>query len=140
MKTHSTNYFNTFIAVADDCPSNKGEIPAEKSGEKTLAGLAFEMISKNPYRYNSDDILFFVFAQRNDLTHDELDDARMQFFSKGQACFRTSALGKRYGWGLHFDTEGKVALYGCETENYQNYLGNRDIEVLKAMRSKKKTL
>ena len=137
MKTHTTNYFNTFIAVADDCKSIKGEIPVEKKGEKTLAGLTFEMISKNPYLFNSDDVIFLVFAQRNDLTEAELKEARIQFFSKGQPCFRTSALGKRYAWGVHFNAEGKLALYGCETKEYQNYLGRDDIKVLKAMRSKK---
>ena len=137
MKVHTTNYFNTFIAIADDCSATKGEIPAEKKGEKTLVGLAFEMISRHPYLYNSDDVIFSIFAQRTDLTEAELDEARMQFFSKGQACFRTSALGKRYGWGLHFNAGGELALYGCETKEYQNYLGRDDIKVLKAMRSKK---
>jgi len=27
MKTHSTNYFNTFIQVAEDCPAQRGEAP-----------------------------------------------------------------------------------------------------------------
>ncbi|SFC26080.1 hypothetical protein SAMN05421747_10755 [Parapedobacter composti] len=26
MKAHTTNYTNTFIAVADDCPVEKGEV------------------------------------------------------------------------------------------------------------------
>ncbi len=137
MKVHTTNYVNTFIVIAEDCSATKGEIPAEKKGQKTLVGLAFEMISKNPYRYNSDDVLFSIFAQRNDLTKDELEEARMHFFSKGQACFRTSALGKRYGWGIHYNKKGRIALYGCETENYHNYLEQSNIIILKAMRSKK---
>ncbi len=137
MKIHTTNYFNTFIAVAEDCSAAKGEIPAEKKGEKTLAGMAFEMIVKNPYHFTSDDVLFSIFAQRNDLTTLELDDARAEFFSKGQPCLRTSALGKRYGWGLHYNADGKIALYGCETDVYQNYLEQDGVKLLKAMKSKK---
>jgi len=137
MKTHTTNYYNTFITVADDCPSNKGEIPTEKGGNKTIAGLQFDMINKNPYKYTSDDVLFSVFAQRNDLTEDELEEARKDFFSKGQACLRASALGKRYGWGVHHNAEGKIALYGCNTPEYRNYLEQKDIKVVKAMQSKK---
>lgn len=137
MKTHTTNYYNSFIAVADDCPSNKGEIPAEKGDNKTIAGLQFDMISKSPYKYTSDDVLFSVFAQRNDLTEDELEEARKQFFSKGQACLRASALGKRYGWGIHHNAEGKIALYGCNTPEYRDYLEQKDIKVVKAMQSKK---
>lgn len=137
MKIHSTNYKDTFIAVADDCPIAKGEIPAEKGGNKTVAGLQFEMISKHPYKFTSDDVLFAVFAERNDLTEEELVDARTAFFSKGQACLRASALGNRYGWGVHHNAEGKVALYGCNTPEYLDYLEQEGIKVVKAMQSKK---
>lgn len=137
MKIHTTNYQNTFIAIADDCTAAKGEIPAEKGGNKTVAGLQFDMISKNPYKYTSDDVLFAVFALRNELTEDELEEARTNFFSKGQACMRASALGKRYGWGLHNNSEGKIALYGCNSSAYQDYLAQTNIKVVKAMQSKK---
>ena len=50
--------------------------------------MQFEMISKNPYKYTSDEILFQVFAEKNDLTESEREEARAQFFSKGQACLR----------------------------------------------------
>ncbi len=137
MKVHTTNYNDTFIAVADDCPATKGEIPAEKGGCKTVAGLQFEMINKNPYKYTSDDVLFSVFAERNDLTNDELPEARTAFFAKGQACLRASALGKRYGWGIHHNAEGKIALYGCNTPEYRDYLEGNEIKIVKAMQTKK---
>ncbi|WP_298711512.1 DUF6157 family protein [Micrococcus sp. 2A] len=35
---------------------------------------------------------------------------REAFFAKSQACLRASPLGKRHGWGLHHDAEGRVAL------------------------------
>ena len=137
MKVHTTNYNDTFITVADDCPATKGEIPAEKGGCKTVAGLQFEMINKNPYKYTSDDVLFSVFAERNDLTNDELPEARTAFFAKGQACLRASALGKRYGWGIHHNAEGKIALYGCNTPEYRDYLEGNEIKIVKAMQTKK---
>lgn len=137
MKIHSTNYYNAFIAVADDCPASKGEIPTEKGGQKTAAGQQLEMIGKNPYQYTSDEVLFTLFAQRNDLTGDELGAVRKEFFSKGQACLRASALGKRYGWGIHHNAEGKVAVYGCDTPEYLDYLNQKEVKVVKAMRSKK---
>ncbi|HWV72688.1 MAG TPA: DUF6157 family protein [Pseudosphingobacterium sp.] len=28
MKTHTTNYFDTFIQVAEDCPVASGEVPS----------------------------------------------------------------------------------------------------------------
>ncbi|SOD15493.1 DUF6157 family protein [Pedobacter xixiisoli] len=137
MKIHTTNYQNTFIAIADDSNAARGEIPAEKADLKTLAGWQFDIISNNPYQYNSDDVLFLAHALQKDLLATEFNKAKAEFFSKGQACLRASALGKRYGWGIHHDAEGKIAIYGCETPAYQDFLNQAGIKVVKAMRSKR---
>ena len=62
---HSTNYFNSFIEIAEDCPTTTGEIPPIKGDKKSVANLQFEMIYNHPYEYTSDDILFTVHATRN---------------------------------------------------------------------------
>jgi hypothetical protein len=135
MKTHTTNYTDTFIEVADDCPTTLGEIPPLKGDKKTVANIQFEILSKNPYRYTSDDVLFQVFAEKNDLTESEYEKARAEFFSKGQPCFRASPLTKRYGWGIHNNEEGKIALFGCETKEYEQI--SAKIKTVKAMKSSK---
>jgi hypothetical protein len=138
MKVHTTNYQNTFIEAADDSPVTNGEIPPIKGDKKTVANIEFEIISKNPYKYSSDDVLFQVFADKNDLTKSEYQEAREQFFSKGQACLRASPLTKRYGWGIHNDENGKIALYGMETPDYQKLLKDKNLKVVKAMRTSRK--
>lgn len=137
MNTHSTNYTDTFILIADDCPAPAGEIPPLKGNEITIAGLQFGMISKNPYKFTSDDVLFQVFALRNDLTKAELKEARLTFFSKGQPCFRASPLTKRYGWGIHYDKAGKMAVYGCDSVEYRKFSNDKSLKILKAMKSAK---
>ncbi|RDC64959.1 DUF6157 family protein [Adhaeribacter pallidiroseus] len=137
MKIHSTNYQNTFIQVADDCPATKGEIPLGKKDTKTVAQLQFELISQNPYRFTSDDVLFQVFAQRNNLTATEQPTAREQFFAKGQPCFRASPLTKQYGWGIHHNQESKIALYGRETTAYEAFTTDKALKVVKAMKISK---
>ncbi|MBC7866279.1 MAG: hypothetical protein H7X88_01985 [Gloeobacteraceae cyanobacterium ES-bin-316] len=137
MKIHTTNHKNTFIEVADDCPVRAGETPAAKENSKTIAHMQFEMISKNLYKFTSDDILFFVFADRTNLKKGEYKKAREQFFSKGQPCLRASPLTKRYGWGIHFDKQGLVALVGCETAEYKKLYNDSTITKVKAMSSKK---
>lgn len=136
MKTHSTNYFNTFIEVAEDTKVDQGTIPPTKVN-KTIAETQYEIISKNPYKYTSDDIFFLVYADRNDLIQTEYKQARERFFSKGQACFRASPLTKTYGFGVHCDHQGKVAIYGLETNEYQTYLSDANIKKVKAMKSGK---
>ncbi len=137
MKIHTTNYKDTFIEIADDCPATSGEVPPTKADTKTVANIQFEMVSKNPYRYTSDDILFQVFADRNDLTKSEYKEAREKFFSKGQPCFRTSPLTKRYGWGVHNDKEGKMAIFGVESAEYKKLLTDKTLKIVKAMKSSK---
>jgi hypothetical protein len=137
MNSHTTNYENTFIAIADDCPATTGEIPPVKGAAKTVANLQFDMVIDHPYKYTSDDVLFQVFAARNGVPKSELAEARTQFFSKGQPCLRASALTKRYGWGVHSDKDGKIALYACETKEYRQLLSDKNLKVLKAMKSAK---
>lgn len=37
--TSSTNYYNTFIEVADDCPAKAAEVPGYKGGNPTTATI-----------------------------------------------------------------------------------------------------
>lgn len=137
MKIHSTNYFNTFVEVAADCSAVRAEIPVKKGDKPTVATLQFELISKNPYKFTSDEVVFKVFAEKNELLEQEFDQARIDFFAKGQPCLRTSPLAKRYGWGLHFNAEGKIAIYGIESAAYKNFLVDDTITKYRAMRSRK---
>lgn len=136
MKIHSTNYFDTFIEVAEDTKADCGTKPPTKD-KKTVAEMQYELVVKNPYKYSSDDVFFQVFANRNDLTKAEYKKAREEFFAKGQPCFRASPLTKTYGFGVHSNSEGKVAIFGMETEEYQHFLADKKCKKLRAMKSSK---
>lgn len=138
MKKHTTNYFNTLIEIAEDSPVETGEIPVSKKDVKTVAQLQYELVAKHPYKYTSDDVIFLVHAQRNDLTRAEYKAARELFFSKGQPCMRASPLTKRYDFGVHADQNGKIALYGAETVDYDRLLKDEGVKKVKAMRTSKK--
>jgi hypothetical protein len=133
---HTTNYKNTFLEVADDCPAKKAETPPDKS-EKTIARLQFEMIHDHPYKYTSDDVVFLVFAIKKNIPLKGYDAVRDKLFAAGQACLRSSPLTKRYGWGIHYNDDEKIALYPVESKEYSAFAKDRSIEHKKAMRSKK---
>ena len=135
---HTTNYIDTFIEVATDTKVVQGSAPPLKD-KKSAARMQYELIARNPYKYTSDDILFRVYAERNNIHEEEEEQGpdRDQFFSKGQPCLRASALTKTYGFGIHSNSEGKVALYGMETEEYRRFLDNTKIKKVRAMRSGK---
>jgi hypothetical protein len=135
MKVHTTNYENTLIGVADDCPAKAGEMPPVKGEVRSVANMQFDMLFEHPYVYTSDDVLFTVYADRKEIPANERAEAREQFFSKGQPCMRTSPLTKRYGWGVHSDANGKIAIYGCETPEYKKLAEDPGVGFVKAMRS-----
>ena len=129
---HSTNYYETFITVADACKRTEGTVPPKKE-PATVARMKYDMISQNPYKYTSDDVLWMIHCQRKGKT------LIQDFFAKGQACFRCSPLSKSYGWGFHFDKDGKVAVYGMETDEYKNFLSDDSQKKKHAFSKKIKT-
>lgn len=139
-KVHTTNYFNTFIEIAEDCKTCCGEIPHSKANQPSIAELEFELIAKNPYYFTSDEVLFQVYVIRNDITDAEQKAAKESFFANGQACLRASPLTKRYGFGIHSNTDGKIALFGRESTEYESFLNDPAIKKVKAMRSSRQKL
>ena len=127
MKQHTTNYYDTLIEAAEDCPVQTAEVPPLKE-PKTAARIEYEMLIDSPYRHTSDDVLYASNGGRKGLS-------RAEFFAKGQPCFRASALTKRYGWGVHSDRDGKIALYAVESEEYERLRADENIRHLKAMRT-----
>jgi len=135
MKIHTTNYYNTFILIADDCKADVGIVPPLNADKQSIANIQFDIIINNPYTYTSDDVLFIVLTRKLDLIEDDYEDARRRFFSKGQACLRSSPLTKRYGWGIHCNEFGKVSIFGVETDKYQELLNDSTVTKIKALRS-----
>ncbi len=135
---HTTNYFSTLIEVAEDCKCAAGTPPPESLEKPTLAAMQFQKLAGEPYQQTSDALLFTIWAERAGIAAGEKAAAREAFFSKGQPCMRTSPLAKKWGWGIHFDGDGKMALLGCETEAYRRLQENGTVVKIKAMRSAKK--
>ncbi|MCB0105583.1 MAG: hypothetical protein KDE53_06735 [Caldilineaceae bacterium] len=135
---HTTNYFNTLIEIAEDCPATAGVVPPIRGNKKSVANLQFELLQEHPYEYTSDDLIFGVFAERNGIADEQVDEERARFFAKGQPCLRTSPLAKSYGWGIHSDDGGKVALIAADSVEYQALVADPSVAKVKAMRSKRK--
>jgi hypothetical protein len=135
------NYYNTFIAVAPDTSVKVGTIPVERTGKKTIAILEYELVSAQPYTYTQEEVQFAVHVQRKAVPPAELRARQTElwdeFFSKPMACMRASPLPKSYGWGLHFNEEGKVALVAVESPEYENLSSSGAIEQTRALRSRR---
>ena len=138
----SVDYVDTFIAAADDCPVEQGTVPPPGRGGPSVAARTYELIAGAPYRYTSGDVLFAVHADRAGIPDAERPAPRREFFARPQPCLRSSPLGKRYGWGVHADAAGRLALVAAGTAEYADFVEGRrrtasgdPVRVVKAMRN-----
>ncbi|MGC4107617.1 MAG: DUF6157 family protein [Thermomicrobiales bacterium] len=134
MGKHTTNYERTLIAASDDSGAERGTVPPHKEGNPSIAWRTWAMIEGAPYRHTSDDVIFTVWADRQGIAEEDRAAARAAFFSKGQACLRASDLGRKYGWGIHHNADGRIALYGVETETYRQLMDDPEIAKTRSMR------
>src|SRR5262245_46617037 len=135
------NYVSTFIAVAPDSKAAAGTTPPTRGDNPTVAQLEYALISARPYQLTQEDVQFAVHIGRAGVDARQIaakrDELWSQFFAKPMACMRASPLPKSYGWGLHFDAKGRVALVGVETKEYARLAKDRSVKHLAAMRSKR---
>jgi hypothetical protein len=124
---HTTNYCDTLITPSADCPVPTGTVP-EKPG--TVAQVQHALLAE-PYQHSSDDLLFAAHQERGG------DKSRDEFFAKPQACLRASPLVKQFGWGLHHDGEGRVALVSPDSADYRRLMEDPAVEKVAGMRSKR---
>lgn len=96
--THTTNYVNTLIMMSPDTKAVVATAPP--TGKASVAELQFAALRDHDYELTSDDVIFGVFTDRKGIAAEDRRAALDQFFSRGQACLRTSPLAKSYRCGI----------------------------------------
>lgn len=133
---------NTFVRVSPDCPVTSSVIPVGKNGSSPIHVLQYELLSEHPYRYTLQDLIYEVHIRHKAIEDAEArkDEIWSELFQKSHPCMRASMLPKKYGWGVHYDEEGRIALYSMESEEYQQFTasGQSDVNVFPAMRNTRK--
>jgi hypothetical protein len=131
------NYYDALVQVADDCPVTAAQVPQARGGRKTKAVVEYELLAKHPYRYTEEDIAFEVYAALHEIPKAKRRTERTKFVSKGHPHLRVSPLAKRYGWGIHNNAEGKIALVAIESPRYKQLVDDPNIAKVKAFRSRR---
>jgi Family of unknown function (DUF6157) len=131
------NYYDTLIEVADDCPVSEAQVPQARGAKKTKAVAEYEVLVNHPYEYTEEDIAFETYAVLHDIPKAIWPTERKKFLSKGHPHLRVSALAKRYGWGIHNNAEGKIALIAVESPEYKQLMNDPRTIKIKAFRSKR---
>jgi len=132
------SYKDTFITISEDSNVTSARAPVTRNEKPTIASIEYDLIKNNPYKFTQEEVQFQTYLIKNQVEEDNVDELRVQFFSKPKACFRASPLVKNYGWGMHYNNQGKVAIYEVESEIYNQLLNDDNITILKGMRSKRK--
>lgn len=142
VKTYAMSYFDTFIQVAPDCPVRVAVIPVAKGKNRSIAVLEYELLSSEPYSYTQEWLQFSVHALHKAIPTSEQKSRRQElwaeFFIKPLACLRASPLPKKYGWGIHLNRDGKIAIYPVESNQYLEFSKNEGIQQRLALRSQRK--
>lgn len=132
MSDKTTNYINAFITTASDYKFDH----AKPAKEGTIGALQLDLLKNAPYQMTSDDLLFEVFAIRNNIKNNDLS-ARENFFAKPQACLRASPIVKTLGYGVHHNENAKIAVFPIESADYKRLLNDDNIKKYSGMRSKR---
>ena len=134
---------NTFVLVAADCPVTAAEVPVGRGSTPTVPVLQHELLIARPYSLTLEDLMFEIHVRRAGLSAAEAKKQAAAIhallFGKPWPCMRASALPKRYGWGVHHDAAGKLALVPMQSAEYRRFADGKvkGVEVVPAMRSKR---
>ncbi|OMC90617.1 hypothetical protein BJP46_11555 [Paenibacillus odorifer] len=137
------SYTDTFIRVAEDCPEEIGVPPMSCKTLPPAHVIQYELLINEPYKYNHEELLYEVHVRHKQIPQEERLARKEQIwnelFSKNHPCLRASLLPKRFGWGVHYNGEGKIALYGKESPKYDYFTSQEEgtVKLLPAMRNKR---
>jgi len=134
------SYNSTFIRIASDSSRTEAVAPPVKPDKPTVASLQYELLTRHPGEFTEQELYFRVHCRRQGLDEAQAESRRPQIwqelFSRPQACLRASPLPKSYGWGVHYDENGRIRLVGVETAEYRQ-LCESTLSQTAAMRSKR---
>lgn len=135
------SYIDTLIVVATDCPIGSSEIPVAKKEKKPAHLIQYELLMERPYTLDHEGLTYEVFVRQKEFSQETLRNEGKaiweNLFSKGHPCMRASSLTKRYGFGAHYNHEGKIAIYPMESREYKALMDDDSVKKIAAMKSKR---
>ena len=130
----ANGFRNAFITLAPDCPVAAGHVPVRPT---SIAGLEHSLLIGDPYHYTAEELFLAVQRRHKNVSDAELGAFKAFLASKPRPCMRLSMLPKRWGWGIHFDARGRMAIFGTETQEYENFSTRTDERVMPAWPSRR---
>jgi hypothetical protein len=134
---------NSFVLVAPDTKTAAAVVPQPKGGKDTMPVIQHDLLTNRPYALTLEELIFETHVRRLGLSAAEAKARKTaiwkELFAKSHACMRASALPKQYGWGVHYDEKGRIALVPMESDAYRRFAAGEveGVEVTQAMRTRR---
>lgn len=114
---------NTLITLASTS-SKQSIIPASKTGKPTVVTTVHEVLISDPYRYTQSELFHEVHINKLNKEHKNLKLERYKL--------QRSELCSLLGWGIHGDSEGRLALIAGDSKEYERLFLNSEVRKKKA--------
>ncbi|MEM5532434.1 DUF6157 family protein [Pseudoalteromonas arctica] len=109
------------ILISPDSKTEVASIPPEG---KTVTRIAYEVLIENPYLYTEQEFMREVHIVRR-----KCSNLKINKYS-----IKRSDLLKKFGWGVHKDSNGKMALVAVDSDHYRRL--SKEISTVYAYRTK----
>jgi Family of unknown function (DUF6157)/T5orf172 domain len=96
------------IEVAEDYPNKYAQEPPNGTS-KTISRIEYELLIANPYKFTERELFYKVHV-----VHRNRPDLKIDSYN-----IKRSLLVQSFGWGLHRNNEGKLALVAIESDRYK---------------------
>lgn len=137
------SYTNTFIHISADCPAESSVVPVSGRAKRTAYEIEYELLANNPYKFTEKQLIYEIHIRHKHLPEEHVnnhaEEIWAELFKKPHPCLRASQLPKKFGWGIHYDENGRIAIFGMESEEYLAFTtsGEDKPVLLPAMRSRR---
>jgi len=117
-------YHEELIEVAEDCPV-KCAIEPPVGDPKTIARIGYEVLIENPYKFTEREFFKEVHFERRQMLNLKVESYNI----------KRSLIVRAYGWGIHRNQDGKLALVPMESAQYKEL--QESIKTTKSYRTRK---
>ena len=101
------------IEVAEDYQVKYAQEPPN-GNPKTIPRIEYELLIANPYKFTERELFYEVHVVHRNRPHLKIDSYNI----------KRSLLVQSFGWGLHRNSEGKLALVALECDRYKELQGS----------------
>ena len=115
----------SLIMVAEKCERLCGTVPYAKRNpdSKTIPMHCYDLLTEFPYQFTHKELMHHVHVVIRNKPENKLNTYDV----------RRNELCKNWGWGIHVNMQGKLGIFGCETNEYKKMVNDNSVRKIKSL-------